>query len=127
MILLDSHVLLWVLTGRQPLGPAATNSLTVSTATYVSAASVLELAIKEMLGKLVLPDSFEERLEEQGLTLLDITSRHAAAIRHFPDLARHDPFDRLLLAQTVEEGLTLLTADRVLLAMGHPQVADATR
>jgi PIN domain nuclease of toxin-antitoxin system len=100
MILLDSHVLLWVLTGRRRLGPTATAALAASNVIYVSAATVLELAIKEMLGKLTLPDGFE--------------------------VARHDPFDRVLLAQAVAERLTLLTADRALLAMGHPQVVDAT-
>jgi PIN domain nuclease of toxin-antitoxin system len=126
MVLLDSHVLLWVLTGRRPLGATARAALAASEVVYVSAATVLELTIKQMLGKLKLPDGFEARLEQQGLTTLSITAAHAAAIRRFPDLARHDPFDRILLAQAVEEQLTLLTADRVLLAMGHPQVADAT-
>jgi PIN domain nuclease of toxin-antitoxin system len=126
MILLDSHVLLWVLTGRRRLGPTATAALAASNVIYVSAATVLELAIKEMLGKLTLPDGFEGRLEQQGLRMLDISAAHAAGIRGFRELARHDPFDRVLLAQAVAERLTLLTADRALLAMGHPQVVDAT-
>lgn len=58
--------------------------------------------------------------------LLDITTAHAEAIRRFPELARHDPLDRILLAEAVEQRLTLLTADRVLLAMHHSRVADAT-
>jgi PIN domain nuclease of toxin-antitoxin system len=126
VILLDSHVLLWVLTGRRPLGPKATAALATSDVVYVSAATMLELAIKEMLGKVTLPDDFEARLREQGLAMLDITGTHASAIRRFPELARHDPFDRILLAQAVEERLTLLTADRVLLAMKHRRIADAT-
>lgn len=79
-----------------------------------------------MLGKLSVPDKLATRLSEQGLVLLSISAEHAEGIREFPELTRHDPFDRLLIAQASRAGLRLLTADRVLLSLGRTFVIDAT-
>jgi PIN domain nuclease of toxin-antitoxin system len=75
------------------------------------------MTIKAMLGKL---------LAEQGLVPLSITAQDAESIREFPELIRHDPFDRLLVAQASQAGLQLLTADRVLLGLGHVFILNAT-
>jgi PIN domain nuclease of toxin-antitoxin system len=87
---------------------------------------VWELTIKAMLGKLVIPDKLPVRLTEQGLVLLNITAEHAEGIRELPELARHDPFDRLLVAQASQAGLHLVTADRVLLGHGYDFIIDAS-
>lgn len=79
-----------------------------------------------MLGKLSIPDKFATRLAEQGFILLSISAEQAEAVRHFPELARHDPFDRLLVAQASHAGMRLITADRVLLGLGREFIADAT-
>jgi PIN domain nuclease of toxin-antitoxin system len=79
-----------------------------------------------MLGRLDLPSDFSVRVIEQGLALLDVTAEHAEALRAFPELTRHDPIDRLIVAQAAVERLTLLTADRVLLGLGRDFVVDAT-
>ena len=94
--------------------------------TYVSAASIWELTIKTMLGKLSVPADLSTRLPAQGLALLSITAEHAEAIRDFPELVRHDPFDRLLVAQASRAGLQLLTADHVLLGLGRDFIIDAS-
>jgi PIN domain nuclease of toxin-antitoxin system len=94
---------------------------------HVSAATVWELTIKSMLGKLSVPANFSQRLSAQGLALLSITAEHAEAIRDFPELVRHDPFDRLLVAQAAHAGLRLLTADQILLGLGRDFIIDATR
>ena len=52
---------------------------------------------------------------------------HAEALRDFPELTRHDPFDRLLVAQASRAGLQLLTADHVLLGLGRDFIIDASR
>ena len=52
---------------------------------------------------------------------------HAEAIQDYPELARHDPFDRLLVAQADRAGLRLLTADRVLLGLQRSFILDATK
>lgn len=127
MLLLDSHVVLWVLEGHPRLGAGARGLLAAEPFIHVSAASVLELTIKSMLGKLVLPDSLEQVLDDQGFLPLPVTAAHASSLRLFPELGRHDPFDRLLLGQARIEKLQLLTADRSLLATGDPYVVDAGR
>jgi PIN domain nuclease of toxin-antitoxin system len=58
-------------------------------------------------------------LGQQGLAILAITADHAKGLREFPELARHDPFDRLIVAQAHLTGMRLLTADRLLLALNR--------
>ena len=86
---------------------------------FVSAASVWELTIKIMSGKLEERRSLLRLTNEFGFTSLPVTSIHAAAIATLPQLHR-DPFDRLLLAQAKVEGLTLVTHDRILSDYGVP-------
>jgi PIN domain nuclease of toxin-antitoxin system len=126
MLLLDTQVVLWVLDGNaRRLGLAARDRIAQATAVHVSAATVWELTIKSMLGKLTVPAGLPGLLKEQGFELLTITAEDAEAIRGFPEIGRHDPFDRVLVAQADRAGLTLLTADRILLALGHDFIVDA--
>ena len=127
MLLLDSQALLWLLDDNPRLGPRARQAIETAQGVHVSAATVWELTIKSMLGKLSVPVGFSTRLTAQGLVLLSITAEHAEAIRDFPELAKHDPFDRLLVAQAFRAGLGLLTADRVLLDLGRDFIIDANR
>ncbi|MGH3754331.1 MAG: type II toxin-antitoxin system VapC family toxin [Pseudonocardiaceae bacterium] len=125
MLLLDSQAALWVLDDSPRLGPRARQTILSATTVHVSAATVWELTIKAMLGELSVPDKLASRLAEQGLALLSITAEHAEGIREFPELTRHDPFDRLLVAQASHAGLRLLTADPVLLGLGRDFIVDA--
>jgi PIN domain nuclease of toxin-antitoxin system len=84
-----------------------------------------EIAIKEMLGKVAVPPDLSALLTSQGLTGLPVTAAHAEAIGDFPELVSHDPFDRLLMAQSKVDRLQLVTADRVLLAGGYEWLVDA--
>jgi PIN domain nuclease of toxin-antitoxin system len=127
MLLLDSQVLLWLLDDSPRLGTRARQAITSAQGVHVSAATVWELTIKSMLGKLSVPADFSTRLIAQGLELLDITAEHAEAIRDFPELTRHDPFKRLLVAQACRAGLRLLTADQVLLNLRRDFILDASR
>lgn len=127
MLLLDSQALIWLLDDNPRLGTAARQAITSASRVYVSAATVWELTIKTMLGKLAVPPQFSKRLADQGLSLLSITAEQAEGIRAFPELARHDPFDRLLVAQANMAGFSLLTADRVLLGLKRDFIVDATR
>jgi len=126
MLLLDSQIALWLVADSPRLGPAARARIEHAAIVYVSAASVWELTIKSMLGKLEIPLEFDTLLQDQGIAMLAIGAHHAAAIAQFPELLRHDPFDRLLVAQAKSERLDLLTADRVLLTSGYQFVVDAT-
>jgi PIN domain nuclease of toxin-antitoxin system len=126
LLLLDSQVALWILDDSPRLGPHAREIVTSATTVHVSAATIWELTIKAMLGKLSVPDKLADRLADQGLALLSITAEHAEGIRDFPELTRHDPFDRLLVAQASHDGLRLLTSDRVLIALARDFILDAT-
>ena len=83
---------------------------------YLSAASSWEIAIKTQLGKYDLPDVpsryVPKRLAEQGIHPLSVLQSHALRVHDLP-LHHRDPFDRLLIAQAVEEKMTILTADRI--------------
>jgi PIN domain nuclease of toxin-antitoxin system len=125
-MLLDSQVALWVLDDSPRLGNTAREQLTSAARVHVSAATVWELTIKAMLGKISVPEHLHELLVGQGLELMPITAEHAAGIRAFPELVRHDPFDRLIASQANIEGMRLLTADRVLLGLDRSFVVDAT-
>jgi PIN domain nuclease of toxin-antitoxin system len=127
MLLLDSQALLWLLDDNPRLGPQARQMIVAAQGVHVSAATVWELTIKTMLGKLSVPADLSSRITAQGLELLSITAQHAEAIREFPELTRHDPFDRLLVAQASEAGLQLLTADHVLLDLGRDFIVDASK
>ena len=126
MILLDCQVLLWLLDDNPKLGKRARELITSTGGAHVSLATIWELTIKAMLGKLTVPDKLVNVLTEQGLLLLNITAEHIEGLRDYPELTRHDPFDRLLVAQAGLAGLRLLTADRVLLALGRDFIVDAT-
>lgn len=78
-----------------------------------------------MLGKLVIPAGFSERIVAQGLFLMAVTAEDAEGIRGFPELAKHDPFDRLIVAQAANARLQLLTADRVLLSLNREFIINA--
>ena len=127
MLLLDSQVALWLVDDNPRLGKSARHLIENAPVVYVSAGSVWELTIKSMLGKLTVPDDFATLLIEQGITSLPITAEHASGIARYPELLRHDPFDRLLVAQARQERLDLLTADHVILSNGYDFVVDATK
>ena len=127
MLLLDSQTLLWVLDDSPRLGTEARKTITAARGVHVSAATVWELTIKAMLGKLSVPTPLSAAITGQGLQLLSVTAEHAEGIRDYPELMRHDPFDRLLVAQADQAGLRLLTADRVLIELQRDFILDATK
>jgi len=125
MLLLDSQALVWLMEDNPKLGKQTREKIARAVAVHFSSASIWELTIKAMLNKLTLPDGFHGSVIDAGLTELPLTSAHASAISLFPQLVRHDPFDRLLIAQASVENLQLITADRVLLALSDAPVFNA--
>ena len=85
---------------------------------FVSAASVWEIAIKHALGRGQMPVSAAMALQafnDSGYRMLAVAASHAARVESLP-LLHSDPFDRLLVAQALDEPLTLLTSDKVVAA-----------
>ena len=113
-LLLDTHALLWWLQDHPRLGREARRLIAdPKSIIHVSAASVWELSIKLALGKLRVDRAdLPGEIEANGFIELPITPRHAWQAGALP---RHhdDPFDRMLVAQSRLEELTLLTHDSV--------------
>lgn len=117
-LLLDTHVLLWALGAPHRL-PASVRSVLVDRRTLllVSAASAFEIATKHRLGRLpeasALVHHFDQQVERLGADQLPISAQHAIAAGSL-DWSHRDPFDRMLAAQAMSDGLELVTADPVL-------------
>jgi PIN domain nuclease of toxin-antitoxin system len=111
IILLDTHALLWALQMSPRLSATARGVIEdTSTTVLVSVVSAWELEIKKALGRLEAPDDLEAVLEEAGFLKRLVTF---ADVRHLAALPAHhrDPFDRMLIAQAMEDGVPLVSAD----------------
>jgi PIN domain nuclease of toxin-antitoxin system len=123
-LLPDTHVVLWWLGDDPALGAAAREALADPDNTvYLSAVVVWEARIKQAVGKLDLPEDFEEVLDRESFVDLPVTARHAHALARLP-MHHRDPFDRMLIAQAHCEDLHLVTTDP---AMGRYDVSVLTR
>jgi PIN domain nuclease of toxin-antitoxin system len=113
-LLLDTQLLLWAAGQPERLSAAARKLLNdPRNELLFSAASLWEVAIKSSLGRedfRVEPRLLRRGLLDNGYAELPVTSQHAVNIDGLPPLHK-DPFDRLLVAQALSEGITLLTAD----------------
>lgn len=109
-LLLDSHVFLWWKTLDPRLSPALLRAIAEADQVYVSAATAWELGLKISLGKLSLPETVEDGILAAGFTELRVDFRHTRKAVVLPP-HHHDPFDRMLVAQALCEGLTLMTHD----------------
>jgi len=110
-ILLDTHVLIWALENNPTLTERAVNAIVDgNNMVFVSSASVWEISIKQKLGKLEAPDNLLEEIRMHRFTPLPINADHAQLAGTLPYIHK-DPFDRMLIAQTIIEKLVLLTRD----------------
>lgn len=115
-LLLDTHILIWAAGFPDRLSEEARGLIAdLDNELFFSAASLWEVAIKSALGR----DDFsvDARLLRRGLmdngySELPVMSAHAVAIDGLPTIHK-DPFDRLLIAQSMVEGITLITADEI--------------
>ena len=115
-LLLDTHVLLWANEAPERLSSEAVDALEdPANDLFVSSVSVAEIEIKRGLGKLTLRHSSHTLAARLDANWLDLTAVHAMGLRVLPYL-HANPFDRLLIAQAVAEGHTLVTSDDKVLA-----------
>jgi PIN domain nuclease of toxin-antitoxin system len=121
-LLLDTHTFLWFIAGSKSLSKKARSLIEDETnRVYLSAASLWEIAIKVSLSKLTLSEPFETFIPEQlsinSIELLGISVSHASRVASLP-FHHRDPFDRLLIAQSLTEEIPVVSADNVLDAYG---------
>ncbi len=118
-LLLDTHVLLWALTAPGRLTERQRETIQDPTNTvFSSTINIVEIAIKTSIGKLTVADSLERNryaelftaITDSGFEMLSFTGTHAASIQTLP-FHHRDPFDRMIIAQAVAEGYTIVTAD----------------
>jgi PIN domain nuclease of toxin-antitoxin system len=121
-LLLDTHVFIWWNSDASRLGKAAAAAIAdPANETYVSAASVWEIAVKRQLGRLSYAGSPIEAIERCGFLTLPILPAHAELVGSLP-LLHVDPFDRMLVVQAQFASLTLVTSDRKVAAYAVPQL-----
>lgn len=125
-LLLDTHAFLWWIADDRRLSRRARAAIAQRTdQCFVSLVSVWEMAIKTSLGKLTLAAPLERFIPEQltvnGFDLHPVEFAHVVRVS---DLAFHhrDPFDRLLAAQALAEGLTIVSADPIFKRYGVKRV-----
>ena len=122
-VLTDTHTLVWALTGSEPLGAAAHAALAHSPFT-ASVANLWELVLKSRKPGALVADPlpwWEKYVVAPRIPTLAIRTRHIQKLARLPELHK-DPFDRILVAQALAEGMTLATKDALLARYGAPVV-----
>ena len=114
--LLDTHTFLWLLFSPSKLSKRVQGIvLDQRNEIYVSSVSFWEISLKYNLGKLkfpkLKPESLPDWAEETGLEVLDLTAKEAASFYQLPKTDHKDPFDRMLIWQSIHNGATLLSKD----------------
>ncbi|QQS46396.1 MAG: type II toxin-antitoxin system VapC family toxin [Acidobacteriota bacterium] len=114
-LLLDTHAFLWFVLGDSRLSSEARQHIeSLENKVYVSPAIYWELAIKISIGKYVLQDSYESFIDrgmgQNGFITLPVEPRHTAILTTLP-FHHRDPFDRLIIAQAIVEGLSVVSLD----------------
>ena len=109
-LLLDTHVVLWQLSGERPLGDEARAAVAEAEELAFSVVSFAEIGVKAGVGKLVVPADLDAHVATVGIRVLGLSAAHGLAVATLP-LHHRDPFDRLLVAQAREDGYTLVSAD----------------
>jgi len=123
--LLDTHALIWFLEGDERLSITARSIICNDDADiYVSIVSLWEMAIKISLGKLELSQSLEQifvKLPQQAITILAVQPSHVLTLLSLP-FEHRDPFDRLLIAQSLRENMQLISNEVLFLRYGADRV-----
>lgn len=110
-LLLDTHAFLWWVSDFRQIAESARQAIAnPDSEVFVSAVSGWEIAIKKAKGRLVTPDNLAAVVEEKRLAHLPLTFDHAERAATLPP-HHSDPFDRMLIAQALAEGLILVTRD----------------
>ena len=113
-LLLDTHVLIWALENNPGLSESAREAIVEGeNLIFVSAVSVWEISVKQAMGKLHVPDNMIKEIQIHRFTPLEINLQHAHLAGRLPAIHK-DPFDRMLIAQSILERLTIVTRDQII-------------
>ncbi len=114
--LLDTHTFLWAITGNENLSQRAGQIFVGPSDLWLSVASIWEILIKVQIGKMPLPTPagpyIVKKMAENKIEALPVSLDHVLKVETLP-MHHNDPFDRMLVAQSLCEKLPLVTADRV--------------
>lgn len=113
MYLLDTHAFLWFINDDIKLPGQTKDTIRKTDRLCISIGSFWEMVIKANIGKLKLPASISALMfacEEMQIDILQIAPSHLERLQRLPDY-HGDPFDRLIISQAIEEGLTIMSAD----------------
>ncbi|MDF0552141.1 type II toxin-antitoxin system VapC family toxin [Kamptonema sp. UHCC 0994] len=129
-LLLDTHIFLWFISGDNRLSVRFREAIrTPDNEVYLSVVSVWEAMIKYQIGKLPLPETPEIYLPKQRerhlISSLPIDEESVAQLAKLPPLHR-DPFDRLLMCQSLQHGLVMVTEDPAIIAYPLISTLDKT-
>ncbi len=121
-LLLDTHAFLWFVLNDPQLSTAARTAISdPKNGVFVSPATFWEVAIRVSIGKYTvhgpLEDFFQRAIKDNDFEVLPIEARHAARVAALP-FHHKDPFDRMLIAQALVEGLTLVSIEAAFAAYG---------
>lgn len=112
--LLDTHTFLWAISGNPKLSQRAGEVFAGPSDLWLSVASIWEVLIKVQVGKMPLPEPagpyLMKKLRENRIETLPVRLDHVLKVETLP-MHHHDPFDRVLIAQSLEEGWPIVTGD----------------
>lgn len=112
--LLDTHTFLWAISGSAKLSHRAERIFVGPNDLWLSVASIWEILIKVRIGKIQLPTPtgpyLVKKLAENRIEALPVTLDHVLRVETLP-MHHSDPFDRILIAQSIEEGWPVVTSD----------------
>jgi PIN domain nuclease of toxin-antitoxin system len=125
-VLLDSHTFLWFVLNDSQLSISAKSLIEDPvTEVFISPASYWEIAIKVRLGKLDLRASYDDFMDRgivgNSFSILPIEPKHTSIVTSLP-FHHRDPFDRLLVAQAIVEGIAIVSCDEQLDAYGVKRI-----
>lgn len=113
--LLDTHTFIWFIEGDSSLPESVRKSITdPSSKNFISIASIWEIAIKINVGKLILQTPFpqiEKKINENDFQILPVSFGHTQVLTTLPHFHK-DPFDRMIIAQSITEDLTVISKDK---------------
>jgi PIN domain nuclease of toxin-antitoxin system len=120
-IIIDTHTFLWFINEQPELSATIKTLIESDTDVLLSVVSLWEIAVKVSIGKMTLPDAFERFIPEQlminDIEILPIALPHLTLISALP-FHHRDPFDRLLIAQSIVEDLPITSIDKAFDAYG---------